>query len=446
MRFPHDSQKPREIQAAVQCYHQPLPISDPSVNAALKSAARLLSLRDVWLLSGGHCFTHWYPATFFILLPILGKELGLSYTEIGFIMTVQHLAGAMTNMPGGMLVDAVGKKGYLMAISLFWVGVPYALMALTHNYWMLLACVALVGIGNNLWHPSAIPALANRYPERKGFILALHGMGGNLGEAIAPLFIGLLLTYMSWRTAVIVNIIPGAVMAVMILLMLGAFAVSYNTGGTHAPAERKTPGEYLRGTLGLLRNRGLMLISISSGFRIMTQIGLLTFLPAYLAYELGYSPWAVGLAMTLLQIAGFIATPIGGYLSDRMGRKKVVMASFGMTAILIVAMALAGRTPAFIFMVAILGFFLYATRAVIQAWTIEETPKHLAATGIGLVFTLQGIGAAISPTIFGLIADTYDIFTAFYFLAGTVIVANCLIVFMPNREAGHSTAPATATR
>jgi MFS family permease len=401
--------------------------------------------KEVWLLSGGHCFTHWYPATFFILLPILGKELGLSYTEIGFVMTVQHLAGAISNTPGGMLVDMIGKKGYVMATSLFWVGVPYALMALTRDYWMLLVCVALVGIGNNLWHPSAIPTLANRYPERKGFVLAVHGMGGNLGEAVAPLFIGLLLSWMSWRAAVIVNIVPGAIMAAMILLVLGAFSVSYNTGKAEAPQSRQSAGEYLRGMLGLLRNRGLMLISVSSGFRIMTQIGLLTFLPAYLAYELGYSPWAVGLAMTLLQVAGFIATPIGGHLSDKVGRKKVVMASFGVTAFLIIAMALAGKSPAFIFFVAILGFFLYATRAVIQAWTIEETPRHLAATGIGLVFTLQGLGAAVSPTIFGLIADTYDIFTAFYFLAGTIIVANALIVFMPNTASAQS-GPVAATR
>ena len=416
------------------------------MSTAAATPGRAPLSKEVWLLSGGHCFTHWYPATFFILLPILGKELGLSYTEIGFIMTVQYLAGAITNLPGGMLVDAVGKKGYLMATSLFWVGVPYALMALTHNYWMLLVCVTLVGIGNNLWHPTAIPTLANRYSDRKGFILALHGMGGNVGEAIAPLFIGLLLTYMSWRAAVIVNVIPGVIMATLILVMLGAFAVSYNSGksGDPQPA-RLSAREYLLGTLNLLRNRGLMLISVSSGFRIMTQIGLLTFLPAYLAYELGYSPWAVGLAMTLLQVAGFIATPVGGHLSDKMGRKKVVMASFGMTALLIVAMALAGRTPAFIVMVAILGFFLYATRAVIQAWTIEETPKHLAATGIGVVFTLQGLGGAISPTIFGLIADTYDIFTAFYFLAGTIVVANCLIVFMPSREVAEPNA-VTATR
>ena len=49
---------------------------------------------------------------------------------------------------------------------------------------------ALVGIGNNLWHPTAIPSLADRFPERKGLVLSFHGMGGNVGDAIAPLVVG----------------------------------------------------------------------------------------------------------------------------------------------------------------------------------------------------------------------------------------------------------------
>src|SRR3982751_6359687 len=96
------------------------------------------SFKDVWLISAGHGLTHWYTATFYLLLPLIGNELGLSYTEIGLIMTVQHLAGAIMNLPGGFIVDIVGKKGYLMAASLFWVGFPYALMSLTHKFWMLL--------------------------------------------------------------------------------------------------------------------------------------------------------------------------------------------------------------------------------------------------------------------------------------------------------------------
>ena len=120
------------------------------MNTAAIADPRPQTFREVWLISAGHGLTHWYTATFYLLLPLIVKELGLFYTEIGLIMTVQHLAGAISNLPGGMLVDTVGKKGYLMATSLFWVGFPYALMSLTHNFWMLLVCVTLVGIGNTL--------------------------------------------------------------------------------------------------------------------------------------------------------------------------------------------------------------------------------------------------------------------------------------------------------
>ena len=46
--------------------------------------------------------------------------------------------------------------------------------------------MALVGFGNSLWHPTAIPTLGQRYPDRKGLVLSLHGMGGNVGDAVAP--------------------------------------------------------------------------------------------------------------------------------------------------------------------------------------------------------------------------------------------------------------------
>jgi MFS family permease len=170
---------------------------------ATRAAAPRNSFRDVWLITLGHSLTHWYPATFYLLLPLIGRELGLSFSEIGLIMTCQYFAGAVSNVPGGMVVDTVGRKGLLMAISLFWVGVPYLLIGFVHSYWLLLFCVALVGIGNNLWHPTAIPTLANRYPERKGFVLSLHGMGGNVGDALAPIVIGALLATFSWRTLVI---------------------------------------------------------------------------------------------------------------------------------------------------------------------------------------------------------------------------------------------------
>jgi sugar phosphate permease len=85
--------------------------------------------------------------------------------------------------------------------------------------------------------------------------------------------------------------------------------------------------------------------------------------------------------------------------------------------------------------IAMVGFFLYAMRPVLQAWAVEATPRDLAGSGVGLQFGIQHIGAAAAPAIFGMIADAYDIYTAFYFLAATILFANVLIFFMP-KDAG----------
>jgi MFS transporter, FSR family, fosmidomycin resistance protein len=397
-------------------------------------------IREVGLISAGHGLTHWYPATFYLLLPLIGKELGLTYTQIGFILTVQHVVGAIANLPGGAVVDAYGKKGYLLVLSLIWIGVPYAVMALTHSYGVLLVCMALVGIGNNIWHPAAIPTLAYRYPERKGFVLSLHGMAGNLGEALAPLAIGALLTWFSWRTVVVLNVVPGVVMAAMILMLLGAFSVAKSSDPSDINAKAAQPWsarKYLADLGSLLRNKGLMMVSISAMFRTLTQVGLLTFLPLYLANELGYNLFIVGVCMAIIQIAGFAASPIAGHLSDKWGRRKVVMSSMLLTGVTIAGMVLAGNSVWFVVFVALVGSFLYAMRSVLQAWAIECTPRHLAGTGVGLQFGITAIGGGIAPSLFGMIADARGLQVAFYGLAVTIVIGNFLVMFVPGGDSAR---------
>ncbi len=393
------------------------------------------SLREVWLITLGHALTHWYPATFYLILPIIGRELDLTYSQIGLVMTCQYLAGAIANVPGGILVDTVGRKGVLMALSLFWVGFPYLLMGFSRGYVMLLACVALVGFGNSLWHPTAIPTLARSYPARKGLVLSIHGMGGNVGDALAPLVIGSLLAVLTWRQVVVINVIPGLVMSLVLLAMLGTLRIgSKARQGAGEEARVQSLADYFRGVPALFRNRSLVLLTASSAFRSMTQNALLTFLPVYLAYEMGYSPLWVGAGMFALQAAGFAATPIAGHLSDRMGRRTIMITSMGMTAVVLLFMALAGKSTAFIVFIAVLGFFLYAIRPVLQAWLLESTPKNMGGTSIGILFGAQSLGASVSPFVGGLIADRYGLIATFWFLAGTIVVANLFILAMPRHE------------
>ena len=187
----------------------------------------------------------------------------------------------------------------------------------------------------------------------------------------------------------------------------------------------------------LLRNRALVLLSVGSSFRTMTQTALLTFLPLYLAHDMSYSPALVGACLFALQAAGFAAAPVAGHLSDRMGRRHIMIGSMAITAVVLAGMAFAGNSPVFIALIAVLGFFLYATRPVLQAWILETTPKNMGGSSIGVLFGAQAVGAALGPWLAGLIADRHGLGATFYFLAATIVVANLFVVWMPKTAADH---------
>jgi MFS family permease len=392
-------------------------------------AAPRSTFREVWLISAGHMMTHWYPATFYLLLPLIGNELGLSYSQIGWILTCQYVAGALSNLPGGVAVDLIGRKGLLMAVALSWIGLPYFVMGLSHSYWMLLGCAALVGIGNNLWHPTAIPLLARNHPQRSGLVVSIHAMGGHVGDAVAPLVVGAMLTVLSWRDVMIMNVVPGVIASILMLMLLGQSG-SLSAGPDPAAKARKSSPS-LAGVMSLLADRTVVTLSLGSAMRSMTAMTLLTFLPLFLANEMGYPPSWIGGLLFALQAAGFVAAPVSGHLSDRLGRRNIIMASMAMSGVVLLFMAFAGRSPAFALFVAFLGFFLFATRSVLQAWLLEATPKHLGGTAIGILFGAQAVGAAIGPWVAGEIADSYGITATFYFLAATIVVANLFILITP---------------
>jgi len=111
-----------------------------------------------------------------------------------------------------------------------------------------------------------------------------------------------------------------------------------------------------------------------------------------------------------------------------------MMTSMAMTAVVLVFMAFAGKSLAFVFFVAVLGFFLYAIRPVMQAWLLETTPRNMGGTSIGVLFGAQALGSSVGPLLGGLVADSYGLTTTFTFLAGTIIAANLFILFMPKTE------------
>ncbi|HWP60153.1 MAG TPA: MFS transporter [Candidatus Acidoferrales bacterium] len=383
----------------------------------------------LWLITLGHTFTHWCPATFYLLLPFLVEELGLTYSQAGLLITVRSATSVLMNIPAGMAVDMIGRRGLLMAAALLWTGVPYLLVGLSGSYFWIAFFMGFVSMGNYLWHPAAMSTLSEKYPDRRGFAIAIHALGPNIGEGIAPFLVGVLLMYLSWRNVLFVNLIPGIVIVIILWKYL------FSTSAMQVSAkEGLSLGQYWEGIKAMGQNVALLGLVFIAGMRSMTQQGLHTFLPLYLTRELGLSSALVGLYISVAQSAGMISTPLAGGISDRRGRKKVLTTGLISASAALIALAYFQFHALFIAVLALIGFFLYAIRPVIWAWVLDIGPKNLGGTTISAFSGAQAIFSSLSPVICGFIADRWGILTAFYFLAGTILLANIVVLAIPEEK------------
>ena len=383
-----------------------------------------------WGICLGHTFTHWYPATFYILLPYLATEYNFSVTQAGLLVTAMYIAKAIAGMPIGALTDMTTKKNMLMAISLILAGIPFLFIGMANSYLFIMLLIIIMGIGNEMWHPASFSTLSKLYPKQRGFVFGIHGMSANLGDLLAPLIIGSILVSLSWKEISYLNIVPGIVVGAVIIFLLRKTKVTSNN--TKKKSEEGTNfKDYREGLAELFRNKAVLLIAIASGMRSMTQNGLLTFLPLYLAIELSLSPLLVGLYITVMQGGGLVAAPIVGKISDKTGERKVVFSGMIMTSVLVIAVVIIQISWLLIVTMAILGFFLYSLRPVMQAWIMSSTKDKMAGTTTSLLFTTQSILASLSPLIGGILADRYGFQATFYFIAAIILLGNLVIAFIP---------------
>jgi MFS transporter, FSR family, fosmidomycin resistance protein len=394
----------------------------------------------LWGASIGHGYTHWFPATFYLLLPLIKKEFGLSYTEMGFMVTVRFISSTVANFPSGMIADVVGRHHLIMTVALAWVGIPYLLVGISGNYAVLLICMVLLGIGNNLWHPAAMSSLNVVYPQKRGWAMGWHASAANMGDALGPFMSGILLTWLTWRQILIGSAIPGLGMGLFIWWLLGTSPhkeLADPVAGDSGKTKKLSAKQYFRGFGRLLINRNVFFLAFINGIRSLTQNGLSTFLPPYFMTVLNISPWLSGVYITIIQVAGIIASPISGRASDTYGRKRVVTAALFSTSVAVLLLVFVQHRVLFVVFLGGVGFFLYSLRPVLIAWAMELAPKELAGSVIGLQFSFQSGLSALAPVVGGWIADHWGLMATFYFLAATVILSNVLVVFIRESEESH---------
>jgi MFS transporter, FSR family, fosmidomycin resistance protein len=324
-----------------------------------------------------------------VVLPLLVDRFHLSYGQVGMAAALLNVSSSIIQPAFGWVSDRWPTR-WFMPFGIAWTGVAMSTVGLVPSYPVLLAVIVLAGLGTAAFHPIASIAVTHASGNRRGFGMSFFSAGGNVGFAIGPMMAAWLMTRFGLPGTVLV-IIPG-------LLMAGAMYGWRDEFDASAPAVGER-GPQARGPIPWGRlSRLCALITLRS----WAYSGLIVFIPLLLR-EQGVSLSMAGRALFVFLFFGALGGMVGGYLSDRIGRQRVIVASLVSFPILMtVPMLLAG--PIKWLFLAIAGISLLASFSVTVVFAQELLPQHLGvASGLsfGLSFGAGGLGVGLS----GFLAD-----------------------------------------
>lgn len=366
-----------------------------------------------------HCFQQgWY-----MVVPSVKMTLGLTDVEYGGIESTRSLTSAMINLPAGAMADLL-KKYWVMILTsgLLGVALSYFILGNAPSYPYVLVAAALVGVSISLWHPPALSTLSYHLRDRLGMALSVHGMGGEIGNTIGPLGLGILVGAVSWQMASQMMAVPVLVLAALLWLVL-----------------RKIPGreggavggrQYLVAVKGLARNRLAMGIVLSRGVLTLGTGGIFAFFSLYLQRDLGFDTSKASLYYATLMASGIVSQPIMGYLSDRVGRKAVIVPSVLMLGLFMVSLRWAGDTMWLLASCIGIGLFIYSIGAILQAAAMEATDEKTGALVISMLFASSALFGIPAPMMAGFISSNWGTVSVFVYSGILIIFAGLFFLKM----------------
>jgi MFS family permease len=391
------------------------------------SAAAASLRRDVTvtgLVTGAHCFSHYFilgvPATFVLI----HKDMGLSFLELGLLATVFSVFSGVGQFVTGVYVDRIGGWRVLiggmtlLAVSVLGIGLaPY--------YGLMLVLAAFAGIGNSVFHPADYSIMsATVAPARMGRAFAVHTFGGYIGFALGPVcVIGLAEgAGLGWRTALVVS---GAVALGVVALL---FSQRKHLAGEIAPAATgpaKSHAAEFRSAFALVLTAPFVLMfgfyTLSGGI----SIGLSGTVPKALNSLFGTPVAAAAIAVSALSVGGACGTLIGGWVADRLKRFDLVTGiGYGTAAAIMVAIA-SVKLPglAVVGGFALAGFMLGSVTPSRDLMVRSITPKGSSGKVFGFVASGFDVGGAIFPPIVGALLDAGMPAAVFFAAAATMVMA-----------------------
>ncbi|MBI4525890.1 MAG: MFS transporter [Deltaproteobacteria bacterium] len=351
------------------------------------------------------------------VLPRFAQDLGSSPELIGLIVAASTITGIFIKLPAGALSDILGRRRMMLLGALFFALPPF-LYPLVTGPSSLLALRFVHGFATAIFSPVASAYVADLFQKGRGEKLGWFSSVNDLGATIGPMIGGFVL--FSTASYSVTYLIVGTLGCLPLLMVL------------RLPAEETKPAprqdnprrwaEFKKGILEVLSSRVLVIASILEAAMYVGYGGFLGFFPIY-AKEIGYNDAAIGLIMGSQLATTMAGKPAGGWLSDRIGRKPMILLGIVLCAVII---PLIVRSQAFFTMMILSSLFGLGVAIVTPSTT--ALVADLAKTGrmgsaMGVFGTIWDAGEAAGPILAGVLIAALSYFNGFLIISGVMVLA-----------------------
>lgn len=350
---------------------------------------------------------------------MIRSDFALDYTQSGLVVSAFSIAYGIGQLPGGWFADRIGPR-VMIAIGISGVAVAGLFVGLSTTYIMLIVFLALMGLVGGGYHPAAPPLIsASVEPKNRGRALGFHAIGGSASFFLSPLIAAAIAATWGWRGSFIGLAVPTMALGIMFYILLGKRITIKKAGQgmsgnlTEAPPP---PG----------RVRRLSLVIALSTFNQAVIYSTISFIPLFLVDQFGVSKETAAVFISLLYSAGIWAGPLGGYLSDRLGRVPVLLVIYFITGPIIYLLTLVPYGVGIGVLLVAIGMIIYVRMPVTESYVIGQTSEHNRSTILGIYFFSNNeVGGLLTP-ILGYFIDRFG-FQSSFTVAGTSLIVVTLI-------------------
>ena len=367
----------------------------------------------VLLFVVAHTMYHIVSAMLTPLTPFIRDEFTLDYTQVGVLASAYNLAYGVSQLPAGWLADRLGPR-VVLTIGVAGVALAGLFIGISPTYLVLVILLILMGIAGGGYHPSASPLVsAGVETKDRGKALGIHQIGGSISFFVAPLIAAGLAAALGWRGSFLAVSIPTLIFGVVFFVILGRL------GYVKKPKAKSAAGEVIAPRPGqTCRLVSVLILGISS---MVLLYSTQSFIPLYLVDHFNISKGAAAAMLALCVSGGLWAGPLGGYLSDRIGKLPVIVAAgiIGGPAVYLMNVVPFGWT--FSAVLILIGMGQYLSMPVVEAYILSNVSESKRSTVLGFYYLGSRGGPGLITPAIGYMIDHFKFAMSFNIVAALIV-------------------------